>query len=169
MYIWHKIYACFVWNFCKWRSDAPMQSGTLSDSAPNTPTTSTVHKPAKRQPGLKGDLGARQAGSTRWIALCCYPNVNGPVRNLSLNHSSAPIFLLFNYFRENIWVTILSRSLFRSARTSCRTFDFPVPSRPVRNNFSWVHGWAVTHRQILGTPQTVYFLEADDVSYPNSD
>ena len=33
--------------------------------------------------------------------------------------------------------------VFRSARTSCRTFD--VPSRPpVRNNFSWAHRWAET-------------------------
>ena len=39
-------------------------------------------------------------------ALCCYPNVNGSVRNLSLNTSTAPIFLQFNYFRENIWVII---------------------------------------------------------------
>ena len=39
------------------------------------------------------------------IALCCYPNVNGAIRNLSLK---ATIFLLFkfNYFRENIWVRI---------------------------------------------------------------
>ena len=40
------------------------------------------------------------------ISLCCYPNVNGSVRNLSQNTSTAPIFLLFNYFRENIWVKI---------------------------------------------------------------
>ena len=40
------------------------------------------------------------------IALWCYPNVNGSVRNLSLNTSTAPIFLKFNYFRENIWVMI---------------------------------------------------------------
>ena len=33
-------------------------------------------------------------------ALCCYPNGNGSVRNLSLNNSTAPIFLLFNYFWE---------------------------------------------------------------------
>ena len=40
----------------------------------------------------------------RYIALCCYPNVNGSVRNLSMNTSTAPIFLQFNCFRENIWV-----------------------------------------------------------------
>ena len=39
-------------------------------------------------------------------ALCCYPNVNGSVRNLTLNTSTAPIFLQFDYFRENIWVII---------------------------------------------------------------
>ena len=33
------------------------------------------------------------------ITLCCYPNVNGSVRNLSVNTSTAPIFLQFNYFR----------------------------------------------------------------------
>ena len=37
-------------------------------------------------------------------ALCCYPNVNGSVRNSSMNTSTAPIFLQFNCFRENIWV-----------------------------------------------------------------
>ena len=45
----------------------------------------------------------------------------------------------------------------------------PVPSRPVRNNFSWVHRWAVTLPSNLRYPQTVYFLEADDVSNRNSD
>ena len=40
------------------------------------------------------------------IALCCYPNVNGAIRNLSLNAPTATIFLQFNYFRENIWVRI---------------------------------------------------------------
>ena len=39
-------------------------------------------------------------------ALCCYPNVNGAIRNLSLNTPTATIFLQFNYFRENIWVRI---------------------------------------------------------------
>ena len=37
-------------------------------------------------------------------ALCCYLNVNGAIRNLSLNTSTAPIFLQFNDFRKNIWV-----------------------------------------------------------------
>ena len=41
-----------------------------------------------------------------YIALCCYPNVNGAIRNLSLNTSTASIFLQLNYFRENIWVRI---------------------------------------------------------------
>ena len=39
-------------------------------------------------------------------ALCCYPNVNGAIRNLSLNTPTATIFLQFNYFRGNIWVRI---------------------------------------------------------------
>ena len=39
-------------------------------------------------------------------ALCCYPNVNCAIGNLSLNTPTAPIFLLFNYSRENIWVKI---------------------------------------------------------------
>ena len=37
-------------------------------------------------------------------ALCWYPNVKVAIRNLSLNTSTATVFLLFNYFRENIWV-----------------------------------------------------------------
>ena len=32
------------------------------------------------------------------IALCCYLNVNGAIRNLSLNTPTATIFLQFNYF-----------------------------------------------------------------------
>ena len=39
-------------------------------------------------------------------ALLVYPNVNGLVRHLSLNTSTAAIFLPFNYFREDIWVKI---------------------------------------------------------------
>ena len=39
-------------------------------------------------------------------ALCCYPNINSAIRNLGLNTPTAPIFLQFNYFRENIWVII---------------------------------------------------------------
>ena len=41
-----------------------------------------------------------------FIALCCYPNVKGAIRNLSLNTPTPTIFLLFNYFRENIWALI---------------------------------------------------------------
>ena len=51
----------------------------------------------------------RQEKSIFWSyldALCCYPNVNGAIRNLSLNTPTATIFLQFNYFRENIWVRI---------------------------------------------------------------
>ena len=33
----------------------------------------------------------------------------------------------------------LSIRLFRSARTSCRTFESPSTRPPVRDNFSWVH------------------------------
>ena len=47
------------------------------------------------------------SSNTYWlIPLCCYPNVNGAIRNLSLNNPTATIFLQFNYFRENIWVRI---------------------------------------------------------------
>ena len=37
---------------------------------------------------------------TNWLnALCCYPNVNSAIGNLSLTTPTATIFLLFNYFR----------------------------------------------------------------------
>ena len=39
-------------------------------------------------------------------ALCCYPHVKLEIGNLSQITTTAPIFLQFNYFRENIWVTI---------------------------------------------------------------
>ena len=42
------------------------------------------------------------------IALCCYLNVNGAIRNLSLDTSTAPIFL--NDFRKNIWVRVSAGS-----------------------------------------------------------
>ena len=35
-------------------------------------------------------------------ALWCYPNVKLEIRNLSLITSTAPIFLQFNYFRQNL-------------------------------------------------------------------
>ena len=69
--------------------------------------------------------------------------------------------------------------VFRSARTSCRTFDSPPvhPSRPPVPSTRPVHPSApifpefideLKHcRQASGTPQIVYFLKADDVSYPN--
>ena len=39
-------------------------------------------------------------------ALCCCLKLKVAVRNLSLTTSTANIFLVFNYFRENIWVKI---------------------------------------------------------------
>ena len=45
---------------------------------------------------------------------------------------------------------MLRQPRFRSARTSCRTFDFSV--HPSRNNFSWVHRWAVTLPPCLRDP-----------------
>ena len=33
-----------------------------------------------------------QPAPMHYIALCCYPNVNGAIKNLSLNTSTAPIF-----------------------------------------------------------------------------
>ena len=62
--------------------------------------------------------------------------------------------------------------IFRSARTSCRTFDFsrPVPStRPVRNNFSWVHRWAVTLPPGLRYPSNCIFYESWWCQLSNSD
>ena len=65
-------------------------------------------------------------------------------------------------------------AVFRSARTSCRTFDVPsrppVPStRPVRNNFSWVHRWAVTLPPGLRYPSNCIFYESWWCQLSNSD
>ena len=38
------------------------------------------------------------------ITMLLYPNIKVAVRSLSLITSTAPIVLLINYFRENIWV-----------------------------------------------------------------
>ena len=45
---------------------------------------------------LVEDIGLERVN----IAQCCYLNVNGAIRNLSLNTSSDPIFLQFNDFRK---------------------------------------------------------------------
>ena len=70
--------------------------------------------------------------------------------------------------RELFFLVFLS--LFRSARTSCRTFDVSVPSRPpVRNNFSWVHRWAVTLPPGLRYPSNCIFYESWWCQLSNSD
>ena len=63
------------------------------------------------------------------------------------------------------------KNFFRSARTSCRTYDFPVPSTcpPVRNNFSWVHIWAVTLPSGLRYPSNRIFYESWWCQLSNSD
>ena len=50
------------------------------------------------------------------------------------------------------------RPVFRSARTSYRAFVRPS-IRPVRNNFSWVHRWAVTLQSGLRNPSNRLFSE----------
>ena len=59
--------------------------------------------------------------------------------------------------------------LFRSARTSYRAFDFRPSTRPPATIFPEFIDELYHCRQASGTPQTLYFLKADDVSYPNSD
>ena len=51
-------------------------------------------------------------------------------------------------------------ALFRSARTSYRAFDFRPVRPPVRNNFSWVHRWAVTLPLGLRYPSNRIFSES---------
>ena len=61
-----------------------------------------------------------------------------------------------NYFsRPN---SLEKYSIFRSARTSCWTFDFST--RPVRDNFSWVQRWAVTLPSGLRYPSNHIFSES---------
>ena len=63
--------------------------------------------------------------------------------------------------------------IFRSARTSYRTFDSRPPVhpsvRPPATIFPELIDELKHCRQASGTPQIVYFLKAHDVSYPNSD
>ena len=59
------------------------------------------------------------------------------------------------------WNNAKGTKLFRSARTSCRTFDVRPPVRPpARNNFSWVHRWAVTLPSGLRYPSNRIFSES---------
>ena len=44
-------------------------------------------------PNLSYWLGPNEKSVSKCHPLCCYPNVNGSVRNLSLNTSTGPIFL----------------------------------------------------------------------------
>ena len=59
--------------------------------------------------------------------------------------------------------------VFRSARTSYRAFDFRPPVRPPATIFPEFIDELKHCRQASGTPQIVYFLKANDVSYPNLD
>ena len=66
-------------------------------------------------------------------------------------------------------MTSESNIIFRSARTSYRASVRPVPStRPATIFPEFIDELKHCH-QASGTPQIVYFLKADDVSYPNSD
>ena len=64
-----------------------------------------------------------------------------------------------------------SNSVFRSASASCRTFDVPStrPVHPSRNNFSWVHRWAVTLPPGLRYPSNCIFYESWWCQLSNSD
>ena len=50
--------------------------------------------------------------------------------------------------------------VFRSARTSYRAFDFRPVHPSTRNNFSWVHRWAVTLPSCLRCPSSRLFSES---------
>ena len=77
--------------------------------------------------------------------------------NRSFQHIQTP---LHQRILKIEWVRGWKESLFRSARTSCRTFDSP-PVRPsTRNNFSWVHRWAVTLTSGLRYPSNRIFSES---------
>ena len=77
--------------------------------------------------------------------------------NRSFQHIQTP---LHQRILKIEWVRGWKESLFRSARTSCRTFDSP-PVRPsTRNNFSWVHRWAVTLPSGLRYPSNRIFSES---------
>ena len=56
------------------------------------------------------------------IALCCYPNLKGSVRNLGLSVFTATIFLQFNYLRENIWVRISLSNWHYSSIVHCQIY-----------------------------------------------
>ena len=80
------------------------------------------------------DIALSKISLYQYIALWVYPNVNGSVRNFSQNTSTAPIFFLFNYFRENICVTIWPRFYFlyifvvrvdRKHQATCFFYIFP--------------------------------------------
>ena len=65
---------------------------------------------------------------------------------------------------------IVIRIIFRSARTSYRAFDSrPSTHPPVRNNFSWVHRWAVTLPPGLRYPSNCIFYESWWCQLSNSD
>ena len=73
------------------------------DRAPMKPI---VHNMCQGGIKLKITLSCREIKQLANNALCCYPHVKLEIGNLSQITTTAPIFLLFNYFRENIWVTL---------------------------------------------------------------
>ena len=83
------------------------------------------------------------------------------IRNVSEIHSAQVCLLLPIKASE---VTV-----FRSTRTSCRTFYSRPPVRPTATNFPAFIDKLSHCRQTSGTPQTIHVLKAHYVSYSNSE
>ena len=68
--------------------------------------------------------------SDRYIALCGYPIGKMEIRDSSQISTTAPIFLYYNYFRQNIWVNILVHFHFQYIFVDSTTNNIRFNSRP---------------------------------------
>ena len=64
------------------------------------------------------------------IALCGYPIAKMEIKDSSQISTTAPIFLYYNYFRQNIWVNILVHFHFQYIFVDSTTNNIRFNSRP---------------------------------------
>ena len=99
-------------------------------------------------------------------ALCGYPIAKMEIKDSSQISTTAPIFLYYNYFRQNIWVNILVHFHFQYIFVDSTTNNIRFNSRPcsrclrtIRLQKVWGTSWMpnkkpqfkyVTARSVLG-------------------
>ena len=86
--------------------------------------------PLNTLPQLFLMLDARFLNSPPATALCGYPIAKMEIKDSSQISTTAPIFLYYNYFRQNIWVNILVHFHFQYIFVDSTTNNIRFNSRP---------------------------------------